>query len=84
MASGIPVISTKVGVSTKIISNGKNGFLVDFKDSYSISKILQKLGRDRVLREEIGRKARKAVEENFSWEKTCEGINHVLHSMPKS
>lgn len=84
MASGIPVISTKVGVSTKIISNGKNGFLVDFKDSYSISKILQKLGRDRVLREEIGRKARKAVEENFSWEKTCEGINNVLHSMPKS
>ncbi|HDP74043.1 MAG TPA: glycosyltransferase family 1 protein [Candidatus Woesearchaeota archaeon] len=84
MASGLPVISTKVGISPEIIANGKNGFLVDFKDSYAISKILERLSKDRVFREELGRKARKTIEDNFSWKKTCEGIKNVFQAIPKS
>jgi glycosyltransferase involved in cell wall biosynthesis len=36
MASGVPLISTKVGMAPDIIKNGKNGFLVDIEDTDSI------------------------------------------------
>lgn len=36
MASGIPIISTKVGMAPELIKNGENGFLVDIEDEDAI------------------------------------------------
>lgn len=45
MASGLPIIATNVGAATDIIENGKNGFLVEPKDSKEIAhKILSIFG----------------------------------------
>lgn len=64
MSIGIPSISTNFGTSTKIVTNGKNGFLANNdKDWMDNIKLLVD---DPCLRKEIGICARNHVLENYS------------------
>ena len=43
LASGVPVISTKVGLAQDIIKNNKNGFLINKNDDKNLVKKLKLL-----------------------------------------
>ena len=43
MASGIPLISTDVGMAQDVIENGKNGYLVDIEDIEAIVQYSKKI-----------------------------------------
>lgn len=64
MALGIPVIASPVGVNSKIIDNGVDGFLCDSEQEWL--KAFEKLIHDHMLRLEMGRRGRKKVVERYS------------------
>lgn len=65
MASGLPVVTNKVGAVNEIINSGEDGFIVSDHQNYQ--NILLKLMNDFDFRKNIGEVARKKIEENFSW-----------------
>lgn len=65
MASGLPVVTNKVGAVGELIDSGKNGFVASNHQDYQ--NMLLKLMNDLELRKNIGRAARQKIEEKFSW-----------------
>jgi len=74
MASGLPVIATKVGGVPEIIEDGETGFLIK---SQNINELVDKMSFFMKLSDEkrrsIGVRARRVVEEKFS-------ITKMMHS----
>ena len=66
MASGLPVVTNKVGAVREIISDGQDGFIASDRQDYQYK--LLKLMNDFSLRKEIGRAARDKIKSNFSRE----------------
>lgn len=53
MASGVPIISTKVGQAVDIIENGENGFLVEIDDREEIVEAFRKIVNSNSLYEKL-------------------------------
>jgi glycosyltransferase involved in cell wall biosynthesis len=51
MATGVPVVSTKVGMAPDIMTNGQNGFLADVEDVEGIVGLAEMLVTDQELQE---------------------------------
>lgn len=64
MACGIPVVASPVGVNKKIVIHGKNGFLARSEKEWIEAITLLRMNPD--LRVELGRNARKTVEQKYS------------------
>jgi len=69
MASGKPVITTKVGGIPEIIDHEVNGLLVEPHDVKELSNAIIRLLSDKKERLEMGRNARRKVEEYYDWKK---------------
>jgi glycosyltransferase involved in cell wall biosynthesis len=66
MACGLPVVASPVGINTKIVRDGVNGFLAESASMW-VSK-LEQLLRDPQLRQSMGQMGRKDVETEYSVE----------------
>lgn len=66
MASGLPVVATKVGGVPEIVKDGRNGFVVEPADEAGLYFALLRLIDDPELRWKMGRQARAYVDENHS------------------
>ncbi|MBK9785794.1 MAG: glycosyltransferase family 4 protein [Betaproteobacteria bacterium] len=66
MACAVPVVATRCGGPDGIISNGKDGYLVDLDDAQSMSDCLQRLLLDDFLNQKMGIEARLTVENRYS------------------
>lgn len=73
MASGLPIVTNKVGAVEEIIDTDKSGFIVSDDDKYQ--KYLLNLISDHNLRKQIGTIARKRVEEKFDWDSVI--LNYI-------
>jgi glycosyltransferase involved in cell wall biosynthesis len=69
MASGLPVVSSRVGGIPKVIQHGKTGYLFDRDDLEGFVNGLAQLLEDPGLRTEMGRCARQFVEESHALER---------------
>lgn len=69
MASGLAVISSRVGGFVDIITDSVDGFLVDCDDHLSLSKKITNLIENPDLIKKIGEKARQKIERKYDWEK---------------
>ena len=67
MATGRPVICTDT-YGSKIIDNGKDGFVVEKRNSNAIEEKLRLLLSDEKLMLNMGRNGRKKIEAEYSWE----------------
>ena len=74
MACGTPVVATQCGGFPELIEDGVSGFLVPVNDSEALASRVGTLLAQPQLRNEIGRNARKRVEELFS-------VSQVLPTM---
>lgn len=72
MASGLPVVATKVGGVPGIIRHGQTGFLLEPDDLDGLVAALVELTKNSQLRREMGRGARACVE-----------ANHCLQRLPE-
>jgi glycosyltransferase involved in cell wall biosynthesis len=69
MACGLPVVATDVGGNWELIRDGRGGCLVPPRNPQMLADELLKLISDRELREELGRRARRTAEKEFSLRK---------------
>ena len=66
MASGLPVLGTRVGGIPEIVQHGHTGFLVDPEDLDGLTAIAADLVKSAELRREMGARARLFVERNHA------------------
>jgi glycosyltransferase involved in cell wall biosynthesis len=64
LSLGIPAVATPVGVNSKILQNGANGYLASTGEEWYQN--LQKLAKDLHLRQEMGNRGRKFINEHYS------------------
>jgi sugar transferase (PEP-CTERM/EpsH1 system associated) len=66
MASGVPVVATRVGGNSELVENGVTGILVPPGDPESMAGAIVRYVRDPELRESHGRSGRLKAEREFS------------------
>lgn len=66
MASGVPVVATRVGAAADVIDDRRTGLLVDAADVAGLTRAVRTLLTDEPLRVGMGRAARAAVAEDFT------------------
>lgn len=66
MASGLPVVATRVGGVPEVVADGVTGALVPARDPEALAEALRKYTDDAVLRSRHGAAGRKRMESRFS------------------
>jgi glycosyltransferase involved in cell wall biosynthesis len=69
MATGLPVITTRVGGNMELFEENKSGLLFEVRDFQSLAAHLMRLAASSKLRQTFGAAARKHVEEHFTLER---------------
>lgn len=79
MASGKAVICTNAGAISDLIENGRNGVIVEIKNTLDAYQKLALLIQDKDLRSTIAKNANVSVRENSVLEKALEKFNIILN-----
>ncbi len=66
MASGAPIVATRVGGTPEAVADGVTGLLVEPADSDQLARSIARLLDDPGLASRLGRAARKAIEDRYS------------------
>ncbi len=69
MASGLPVVATRVGGNPELVEHGASGFLVPRGDPPALAAALERYLAQPDLRMQHGREGRRRAEERFSLER---------------
>lgn len=67
MSAGLPVIASNFEMWLEIIEGTECGLCVDPFDSEAVASAIDRLVKDPVLAERMGRNGRKAAEERYNW-----------------
>jgi glycosyltransferase involved in cell wall biosynthesis len=67
MASGTPVVASRIGGLPEVVEDGVTGFLVEPGDTEGLRDRLAEVLGDRALAERLGRGGRERVLERFTW-----------------
>ncbi len=66
MSTGLPVVGTAVGGTPQLVRDDEQGALVPPNDATALLEAMERLLGDGELREQLGRSARRRVEQNFA------------------
>lgn len=78
MASGLAVISSGRGGSSDFVTDGTDGLLFDPDVNGDLARQLERLLNDPMLRQRLGKAARKRVEESYVFDHTIDRIESSL------
>lgn len=81
LASGKPVVATKVGGIPEAVINGYNGYLVEPKNIQSLASALLELTLSQDKIKAFGRRSRRLAEERFNIEKRIDSIIKIYNSL---
>ncbi len=79
MAMGKAVVSTSIGAEGLPVVSGENCLLADTPEDFSQAVVT--LLEDEARRQQIGRAARKFVEDDFTWEKVSEVFSSICYQV---
>jgi glycosyltransferase involved in cell wall biosynthesis len=72
MASATPVVCSRVGGLSEVVTNGKTGFVIEPGDVEALRDRITTLLRDAPLARRLGDAARRRVMDEFTWERCAE------------
>lgn len=81
MASGLPVIATRVGGVPEIVEDGISGLLVQPGDARGLAKAIELLLNDNKLRESFSQAGRERVKALFNWDRISETLSVYYREM---
>jgi glycosyltransferase involved in cell wall biosynthesis len=81
MSFGLPAIGTTAGAAGEIITNNKNGFLIEPNDPASLAAILDSLAQDRAWLTRLSVNARNRYIQQPAWDQTANQIRTFLQTM---
>jgi len=84
MASGIPVVSTRISVIKEYIINGRNGLLVSPRDHKALTEAVMRLLADNQLRNKLIRNGYETVRKNFNPKEQVKKIIKVYKEVIKN
>lgn len=79
MACGLPVVASPVGVNTRIIRHGENGFLASTDAEWE--QALTRLISSQDVRRRMGAAGRRRVEQEFSLQVQAPRLEHLFRSI---
>lgn len=74
MSSGVPVVSTPVGLALEVIMNGETGRIIPFDDSLAAYNSLVEIRSDKGFSEKLIRNGREIICNTLTWEKSLESL----------
>lgn len=80
MASGLPVVASRIAGNEELVVEGLTGRLTDPDDAGALREALRPLLTDPALRESMGRAARRRVDQEYSWENTARQYSQLLEN----
>ena len=80
MACGLPIVATDAPGIPDILEDGElsGGLMVAREDAVSLSNAILKILGDRILQQQLGKRARERVEKHFSLEVVAQQLNDLL------
>jgi glycosyltransferase involved in cell wall biosynthesis len=77
----VPIISTDVEGVCELIENQKNGLIVKQRDAQALADAIQLLIGFPDLRDDLARKGRQTVLDNFTRESSARNVYNILSSV---
>jgi sugar transferase (PEP-CTERM/EpsH1 system associated) len=77
MATGLPVVATRVGGNPELVTDGRTGFLVDARSPAALATSLRRYLDEPALLAQHGRAARDHAEAEFSLERMVAGYERL-------
>jgi glycosyltransferase involved in cell wall biosynthesis len=81
LASGTPVVATRVGGVPDVVTDGVDGFLVGPRDVDGAAERLAELARDPELRARMGEAGRENARERYSVERLVDDVDRLYRSL---
>lgn len=81
MALGKPIIASRIGGLSEQIEDGKTGFLFEMGNIEELRKKMLFLWKNKELKIEMGKEARKKAEREFSLKKHCEKLLKIYEEV---
>lgn len=78
MASGIPLVTTKVGLAPDVVEHGSNGMLAEVEDVSGLVKAASDVIEGKNLREQLVSSALKTIVD-YDWKKIADQYYHLLY-----
>jgi len=79
MASGKPIIASKVGGIPRQVIDGWNGFLIDPADEQQLAEKIRYLIDKPDERQKMGANSRRYAEEEFDWRRVADKLLHIYN-----
>ncbi|MFA5318137.1 MAG: glycosyltransferase family 4 protein [Patescibacteria group bacterium] len=79
MQAGLPIISTNVGAIPEVITDGKEGLLVEPKNPEALAKKIQYLIDNPEIAKQLGEQVKKDVAKKFSLKKMIEKTEEIYN-----
>lgn len=77
MATGLPIVATRVTGADEAIVDGQNGFLVEIGDINGIAAAIKKIADDNQLALDMGALSRKYAEDKFPFERMISELDKL-------
>ena len=81
MATGLPVIASRVGGTPELVEEGKTGMMSPAGDQAELVRLLEAYISDTARRSREGSAARTRIEQTFSWPKTAAAYQTVYENL---
>jgi len=81
MATGLPVVATRVGGTPELVDEGKTGKMFTPGDEHSLTRLLGEYAADKARCQQEGAAARARIEASFSWPRTASAYQAVYEKL---
>jgi len=78
MASGLPVVATRIAGNEELVVDGETGALVPAENVEALREALRPLLVRETLRAKMGEASRRRVEQSFSWKRVAQQYQKIL------